>query len=101
MAATPHFQVCGNMAAVTWITVSILGDGDTRSRSRCFKNSTWRKRFFASSSVLSGPPRFATPSKREAPDDVPQFFRLNVEVGNLATAESFYSTLLGVHIEHL
>lgn len=37
----------------------------------------------------------ATPSKREAPD-VPQFFRLNLEVGNLDAAESFYTTLLGV-----
>lgn len=29
-------------------------------------------------------------------DDVPQFFRLNVEVGNLDQAINFYSTLLGV-----
>ncbi|MBV9067919.1 MAG: VOC family protein [Acidobacteria bacterium] len=29
-------------------------------------------------------------------DDVPQFFRLNVEVGNLEQAINFYSTLLGV-----
>jgi predicted enzyme related to lactoylglutathione lyase len=29
-------------------------------------------------------------------DDVPQFFRLNVEVGNLEEAISFYSKLLGV-----
>jgi predicted enzyme related to lactoylglutathione lyase len=29
-------------------------------------------------------------------DDVPQFFRLNVEVGNLEEAINFYSTLLGV-----
>jgi predicted enzyme related to lactoylglutathione lyase len=28
--------------------------------------------------------------------DVPQFFRLNVEVGNLDTAVSFYTTLLNV-----
>ena len=25
----------------------------------------------------------ATPAKREAPDDVPQFFRLNVEVASM------------------
>jgi len=29
-------------------------------------------------------------------NDVPQFFRLNVEVGNLDQAINFYSTLLGV-----
>jgi hypothetical protein len=34
--------------------------------------------------------------KREAPDDVPQFFRLNVEVGDLDAASSFYTKLLGV-----
>ena len=34
--------------------------------------------------------------KREAPDDVPQFFRLNVEVGDLDAATSFYTKLLGV-----
>ena len=33
--------------------------------------------------------------KREAPD-VPQFFRLNVEVGDLDAATSFYTKLLGV-----
>jgi catechol 2,3-dioxygenase-like lactoylglutathione lyase family enzyme len=38
----------------------------------------------------------ATPPRREAPDDVPQFFRLNVEVGDLDTAISFYADLLGV-----
>lgn len=34
--------------------------------------------------------------KREAPNDVPQFFRLNVEVGDLDAATSFYTKLLGV-----
>src|SRR5580693_8790128 len=34
--------------------------------------------------------------KREAPDDVPQFFRLNVEVGDLNAAASFYAKLLGL-----
>ena len=38
----------------------------------------------------------AMPPKREAPD-VPQFFRLNVEVGDLDAATSFYTKLLGVH----
>lgn len=38
----------------------------------------------------------AVPSKREAPDDTPQFFRVNVEVGNLDAATSFYTKLLGV-----
>src|SRR5215813_4289178 len=28
--------------------------------------------------------------------DVPRLFRINVEVGNLAEAETFYSTLLGL-----
>src|SRR5437899_4670703 len=36
------------------------------------------------------------PPNREAPDDVPQFFRLNVEVGDLDAATSFYKYLLGV-----
>jgi catechol 2,3-dioxygenase-like lactoylglutathione lyase family enzyme len=35
-------------------------------------------------------------SKREALDDIPQFFRLNVEVGDLDAAVSFYTNLLGV-----
>ena len=38
----------------------------------------------------------ALPSKREAPD-VPQFFRLNIEVGDLIEAIAFYTKLLGVH----
>jgi predicted enzyme related to lactoylglutathione lyase len=33
--------------------------------------------------------------KREAPDDVPQFFRLNIEVGDLKSAILFYAKLLG------
>ncbi len=37
----------------------------------------------------------AMPPKREAPD-VPQFFRLNLEVGDLDAATSFYAKLLGV-----
>jgi len=35
-------------------------------------------------------------AKRSAPDDAPQFFRLNVEVGDLPSAISFYTKLLGV-----
>jgi len=31
-----------------------------------------------------------------AANDVPQFFRLNVEVGDLESAISFYSKLLGI-----
>ena len=38
----------------------------------------------------------AMPAKRAAPDDVPQFFRLNVEVGDLDAAIVFYTDLLGV-----
>ena len=38
----------------------------------------------------------AMPVKRAAPDDVPQFFRLNVEVGDLDAAIVFYADLLGV-----
>lgn len=33
---------------------------------------------------------------RPASNDIPQFFRLNVEVGDLGSAISFYSKLLGV-----
>ena len=32
----------------------------------------------------------------ETPKEIPQFFRLNIEVGNLESAVSFYTTLLGV-----
>ena len=35
-------------------------------------------------------------SKNKLPDDVPQFFRLNVEVGDLDVAAAFYSNILGV-----
>ncbi|HYW45135.1 MAG TPA: VOC family protein [Bryobacteraceae bacterium] len=35
-------------------------------------------------------------ARRTAPDDVPQFFRLNIEVGDLQSAISFYTKLLGV-----
>jgi catechol 2,3-dioxygenase-like lactoylglutathione lyase family enzyme len=38
----------------------------------------------------------ATPARREAPDDVPQLFRLNVEVADLEAAISFYTDLFGV-----
>ena len=37
-----------------------------------------------------------TLAKPEAHDDVPQFFRLNVEVGDLDAAISFYTNLLGI-----
>jgi len=37
-----------------------------------------------------------TLAKPEAPDDVPQFFRLNVEVSDLDAAISFYTNLLGI-----
>jgi hypothetical protein len=30
------------------------------------------------------------------PPDVPQFFRLNIEVGDLEAAISFYTSLLGI-----
>ncbi len=35
-------------------------------------------------------------AKKNKPDDVPQFFRLNIEVGDLASAIEFYTKLLGV-----
>src|SRR5215510_420075 len=38
----------------------------------------------------------AMPAKRAAPDDVPQLFRLVVEVGDLDAAIVFYTDLLGV-----
>jgi len=34
--------------------------------------------------------------RAKLPDDVPQFFRLNVEVGDLDAATSFYTNLLGI-----
>ena len=37
-----------------------------------------------------------TASKRTTPPDVPQFFRLNIEVGDLDAAISFYTSLLGI-----
>ena len=40
-------------------------------------------------------PQKASP-KRAAAKDVPQFFRLNIEVGNLEEAVAFYSKLLGL-----
>jgi predicted enzyme related to lactoylglutathione lyase len=40
-------------------------------------------------------PQKASP-KRTASKDAPQFFRLNIEVGNLDEAVAFYSKLLGV-----
>lgn len=41
-------------------------------------------------------PGKTTPSKRAAPDDVPQFFRVNVEVDDLDVAISFYTKLLAL-----
>lgn len=38
----------------------------------------------------------AKATKGTAAKDVPQFFRLNIEVGDLKSAISFYSKLLGV-----
>jgi len=35
-------------------------------------------------------------AERAVPKDVPQFFRLNIEVGDLPSAISFYTELLGV-----
>lgn len=35
-------------------------------------------------------------TKRSAAGDIPQFFRLNVEVGDLPSAISFYTKLLGI-----
>ena len=38
----------------------------------------------------------ARPSRARKGDDVPNLFRINVEVGNLDEAAEFYSTLLGI-----
>ena len=38
----------------------------------------------------------AKATKRSAPNDVPQFFRLNIEVGDLKSAIAFYTKLLGI-----
>ena len=36
------------------------------------------------------------PTRGAAPSDIPQFFRLNIEVGDLNSAISFYTKLLGI-----
>jgi predicted enzyme related to lactoylglutathione lyase len=41
-------------------------------------------------------PAKVPPSKRAVPSDVPQFFRINVEVDDLDVAIAFYDKLLGV-----
>ena len=41
-------------------------------------------------------PKKARPAGKGAGGDVPQFFRMNVEVGNLDAGEDFYTRLLGV-----
>lgn len=41
-------------------------------------------------------PSARKPAARRPGSDVPQFFRLNVEVGNLDAAHRFYGTLLGI-----
>ena len=47
-------------------------------------------------STTRKPTRLVATPKSESRDDVPQFFRLNVEVGDLDAATSFYTKLLGV-----
>ena len=41
-------------------------------------------------------PARRTPAKTRGKADVPQFFRLNIEVGDLDEAARFYGTLLGL-----
>ena len=47
-------------------------------------------------STAKKPTRLAVTPKSESRNDVPQFFRLNVEVGDLDAANSFYTKLLGM-----
>lgn len=47
-------------------------------------------------STAKKPTRLAVTPKSESRNDVPQFFRLNVEVGDLDAANSFYTKLLGI-----
>jgi len=47
-------------------------------------------------STAKKPTRLAVTPKSESRNDVPQFFRLNVEVGDLDAANSFYTRLLGI-----
>ena len=47
-------------------------------------------------STTRKPTRLVAAPKSESRNDVPQFFRLNVEVGDLDAANSFYSKLLGI-----
>ena len=42
------------------------------------------------------PPKTARPARKGAGGDVPQFFRMNVEVGSLDAGVDFYTRLLGV-----
>jgi|SRR5689334_13443424 catechol 2,3-dioxygenase-like lactoylglutathione lyase family enzyme len=47
-------------------------------------------------STAKKPTRLAVTPRSESRNDVPQFFRLNVEVGDLDAANSFYTKLLGM-----
>lgn len=47
-------------------------------------------------STAKKPTRLAVTPRSESRNDVPQFFRLNVEVGDLDAANSFYTKLLGI-----
>lgn len=47
-------------------------------------------------STAKKPTRLAVTPRSESRNDVPQFFRLNVEVGDLDAAHSFYTKLLGI-----
>jgi catechol 2,3-dioxygenase-like lactoylglutathione lyase family enzyme len=47
-------------------------------------------------STAKKPTRLAVTPKSESRNDVPQLFRLNVEVGDLDAANSFYTKLLGI-----
>ena len=48
------------------------------------------------STMLKGKIRKVAPLKSASPKEVPQFFRLNIEVSGLTSAIEFYTKLLGI-----
>ena len=55
-----------------------------------------KKRQTMAGPVSKSRPRMKRPARKRASADVPQFFRLNVEVGSLDAAATFYERLLAL-----
>src|SRR5262245_4834681 len=62
----------------------------TRTKTKAARTRSARPK---SKAAAARRPTARTPAARP---DVPQFFRLNIEVGNLDEADRFYGTLLGL-----